>query len=147
MRTLIALLSGSLFGAGLFVSDMIDPGRVLAFLDLASGAWDPTLAFVMAGALIPMALAWRLTYRRTEPLSGGTFPPSPRQDADGALLGGAALFGIGWGLSGFCPGPALSSAGFGGPQVWLFLAAMLAGMALAPRLTALATTRAASGTG
>lgn len=127
MRVLIALVSGLLFGLGLTVSDMIDPARVLAFVNVASGAWDPTLAFVMGGAMLPMAIAWALTGRMRAPKLGESFPPL-NTVIDGRLIGGAALFGLGWGMVGFCPGPALSAIGLGGWPVWLFVAAMLIGM-------------------
>jgi len=136
MRILVALLSGALFGLGLIVSDMINPARVLGFLDLATiatGEWDPTLAFVLAGALVPMALAWRLARRRAAPLCGGGFPGRPAGRLDARLIGGAALFGAGWGLVGFCPGPALTALGTGSAEALVFAAAMLAGM-LARRL-------------
>lgn len=131
MRILIALAAGSLFGIGLVVSDMVNPARVQAFLD-PFGAWDPTLAFVMGGAMIPMLIAWALTPGR-KPFFAGGFP-TMRTEIDGKLIGGGAMFGAGWGLSGFCPGPALAAISFGGPGLFLFLAAMLAGVA-AFRLT------------
>ena len=134
MRILVSLVAGLLFGLGLAVSDMIDPGRVRAFLDLASGAWDPTLAFVMGGAMIPMILAWQVARRQSAPVCGAAFPGRPSAGIDARLLGGAALFGLGWGLVGFCPGPAVSAIGLGGWPVWLFVAAMAAGMALESRL-------------
>ena len=111
-KLLAALIVGLLFGAGLVVSDMVNPARVLAFLDLA-GAWDPTLAFVMAGALVPSAIAYLVGRRMHAP-----------------LLGGALLFGAGWGLVGFCPGPAISTLSLGYWQPWLFVGAMLSGMLL-----------------
>jgi len=129
MRLLIALLSGSIFGVGLVVSDMIDPARVLAFLNLGSGAWDPTLAFVMAGGVLPMLLAWRFTGRLEAPITGGTFPSPVSSGPDRPLLIGAVLFGIGWGLVGLCPGPAFSALLLGGWPVWVFVIATLAGMA------------------
>ena len=127
MRTLIALASGSLFGLGLIVSDMVNPARVLGFLDIA-GAWDPTLAFVMGGALIPMAIAWRMAAARPAPVCGGEFPGRPATRLDPRLLGGAALFGAGWGLVGFCPGPALTALGTGNTEALIFTIAMLIGM-------------------
>ena len=127
--TLAALAAGLLFGAGLALSDMINPGRVLAFLDIA-GAWDPTLAFVMAGAVLASAIGYAVSRRRKAPLLGsGFFIPENRQ-LDRQLIGGAALFGIGWGLVGFCPGPVVASLIFGMWQPWLFVVAMLAGMML-----------------
>ena len=127
MRALVALLAGGLFGLGLTISDMIDPARVLAFLDVTSGAWDPTLAFVMGGAMIPMLIAWRVANALSRPAVGTDFPGPARREIDANLLGGAALFGGGWGLVGFCPGPALSALGLGGAPVWIFVGALIAG--------------------
>ena len=104
---------------------MVNPARVQAFLD-PFGAWDPTLAFVMGGAMIPMLIAWALTPNRP-PLFGGGFP-AMRTEIDGKLVGGGAMFGAGWGLAGFCPGPALAALSFGGGGLFLFVAAMLAGI-------------------
>jgi uncharacterized membrane protein YedE/YeeE len=109
---------------------MTDTTKVQGWLDVF-GDWDPTLAFVMGGALIPMAIAWRLT-RGRQPLSGGQFPDLPRPELDHRLITGSVLFGAGWGLAGLCPGPALASLTFGGWQGLVFLAAMLAGMFAAP---------------
>lgn len=137
MRVLVALLAGGLFGLGLIVSDMIDPARVLGFLDVASGAWDPTLAFVMGGALVPMLVAWRRVARLAAdgvaPILDGTFPGPANTRIDARLLAGGATFGLGWGLVGFCPGPALSALGISlvtpaGWRIWLFAAAMMCGM-------------------
>ncbi|MFY9210893.1 MAG: DUF6691 family protein [Aestuariivita sp.] len=132
MRILIALIAGSLFGAGLFVSGMTDTTKVLGWLDVF-GAWDPTLAFVLGGAIIPMALAWRLTTGRT-PLAGGMFPPPAPVMIDRRLVLGSIIFGAGWGLAGLCPGPAIASLSYGGAGGLIFLAAMLAGMGAAPRV-------------
>lgn len=129
MRILVALLSGAVFGLGLIVSDMINPARVLAFLDVAGGAWDPVLATVMGGALLPMALAWWLRGRAGAPVLGRGFPAAPGQ-VDGRLVLGGAIFGAGWGLVGLCPGPALAALTVGGWPVVVFVAAMLAGMAV-----------------
>lgn len=134
MRLLIALLAGSLFGAGLYLSGMTDTRKVQGWLDLF-GDWDPTLAFVMSGALLPMALAWRMAKRRV-PLVGGTFPAAPSDRLDRRLVLGSVLFGIGWGLSGLCPGPALASLSYGGTGGLVFLAAMLIGMGLSPLASA-----------
>lgn len=123
------LLSGILFGAGLSVGGMTDPTRVRGFLDLF-GAWDPTLAFVMAGAVMVMAIAWRLQARMDRPWFAGRFALPERSDVDPALIGGAALFGIGWGLAGLCPGPALATLALAPVAVLPFIAAMLAGMAI-----------------
>lgn len=127
MRLLTALASGALFGLGLIVSDMVNPARVLGFLDIA-GAWDPTLAFVMVGALIPIAIAWRIAATRPAPVCGGAFPSPAATRIDARLLSGAVLFGAGWGLVGFCPGPALTALGTGNLEAMIFTAAMLAGM-------------------
>lgn len=131
MRILIALAAGSIFGVGLVISDMVNPARVQAFLD-PFGAWDPTLAFVMGGAMIPMLIGWALTPGRKS-MFGGDFPKM-KAEIDGNLVGGGAMFGAGWGLAGFCPGPALAALSFGGGGLFLFVAAMLAGIA-AFRLT------------
>ena len=130
MRPLVSALGvGILFGAGLALSDMINPARVLAFLDVA-GAWDPTLAFVMAGALVPTAVAFALRPRLSRPLFGSEFFVPENRSPDRRLLVGAALFGVGWGLVGFCPGPAIAALSSHLWQPWLFVAAMLAGMAI-----------------
>ncbi len=130
MRIAIALLAGAIFGLGLTISDMVNPARVLAFLDVAGGAWDPTLAFVMGGAILPMAVAWRLTHTGT-PFLATKFPGPASRVIDARLVGGAALFGLGWGLVGLCPGPALAVLSLDGWPAWLFAAAMLGGMMLA----------------
>ena len=128
MRIPIAsLITGTLFGAGLAFSDMINPARVLAFLDLA-GDWDPSLAFVMGGAIIPMVLAYAISRRMRTPLFDKSFFIPENRVLDRRLLFGAALFGIGWGLVGFCPGPAIAGLVMGAWQPWLFVAAMLGGM-------------------
>jgi uncharacterized membrane protein YedE/YeeE len=121
------LLVGFLFGAGLALSAMIDPLRVLGFLDVA-GAWDPTLAFVMAAALVPSAAAYALSRRMSRPIMAEEFCIPRTRGLEGRLLAGAALFGIGWGLVGLCPGPAIADLAFGKWQVWLFLAALVGGM-------------------
>lgn len=127
-------LSGLLFGAGLSISGMTHPDRVRGFLDLF-GAWDPTLVFVMAGAVAVMALAWRVQARMVRPLFAARFALPDRTDFDPALVGGAALFGIGWGLAGLCPGPALASLALAPAAVLPFVAAMVAGMAVHHMLT------------
>ncbi len=125
---LVALASGLLFGLGLTVSSMIDPAKVLNFLDVA-GSWDPSLAFVMAAAIPVATVGFALARRRGTPLVGGAFH-GPRATAiDRRLVTGAILFGVGWGLAGYCPGPALATLGFGASGTWLFVIAMLAGMA------------------
>ncbi|SDX32461.1 hypothetical protein SAMN05444336_104301 [Albimonas donghaensis] len=132
MRMIAALAAGLVFGLGLLVSDMANPARVLAFLDvgaMAEGVWDPTLAFVMAGAMAVSATAWALARKRPEAVCGGAMPGPARQVIDARLIGGSALFGIGWGLAGICPGPALTALGIGGGGMAVFVAAMLVGMA------------------
>ena len=130
MRILLSLLAGSLFGGGLFVSGMTDTTKVQGWLDVF-GNWDPTLAFVMGGAIIPMFFAWRLTRGRT-PLAGGAFPDLPRPELDHRLITGSILFGMGWGLAGLCPGPAVASLTYNGVEGLLFMVAMLTGMGVAP---------------
>ena len=127
-RILPGLLVGLVFGAGLALSDMINPARVLAFLD-PFGSWDPTLALVMAGALGPSALGYALVRRMKVPLMADQFFIPANRVVERRLLAGAALFGAGWGLVGFCPGPAIAALGFAW-QAWIFAAAMAAGMSL-----------------
>ena len=134
MRQMIAFVVGGLFGTGLLLSGMTDTTKVQGWLDLF-GDWDPTLAFVMGGAIIPMAIAWRFVPGRA-PLLGGDFPAPPAPEVGRKLVIGSVLFGAGWGLSGLCPGPAVASLGFGGWGGALFVAAMLLGMVLAPRVRA-----------
>ena len=135
MRLLIALLSGALFGSGLYISGMTDTNKVQGWLDVF-GQWDPTLAFVMGGAIIPMAIAWQLTRVAKRPVSGGSFPPAPMPELDRRLIVGSVLFGMGWGLAGLCPGPSVASLSFGAVPGLVFLAAMLAGMGFAPMVKA-----------
>jgi uncharacterized membrane protein YedE/YeeE len=128
----LALLGGALFGAGVCISGMVRPSKVLAFLDF-DGAWDATLLVVMASALLVTVVAWRIVARLRTPRFGTAFPPPPSPLIDARLLGGAALFGIGWGLSGYCPGPALVALVAGVPATFVFVAAMLAGMFIVER--------------
>jgi hypothetical protein len=125
----VALLAGVLFGTGLTLSEMVEPRRVAGFLDFA-GAWDLTLAFVMGGALAVTFPLFPRILRRARPLWGDRFHLPAARDVDVRLVAGAALFGVGWGLSGFCPGPALASLALGAPEAWLFVTAMAAGMVL-----------------
>ncbi len=127
-KEISALAAGILFGLGLAVSHMVDPAKVLGFLDIA-GAWDPSLAFVMAGALVVTFAAFRIASGRPAPFLAKSFPPPARKEIDARLVGGAAIFGVGWGLVGFCPGPAVSSLAFGLPQSLIFVGAMVIGMA------------------
>ena len=128
-RTLIALFAGMLFGLGLAVSGMMNPAKVVGFLDVA-GDWDPTLAFVMGGALLVTIPAFRVILNRPRPLLADGFALPTKSALDARLLGGAALFGVGWGLSGFCPGPAVAALVTGLTPVFAFVAAMVAGMVL-----------------
>lgn len=131
MRALFAAIAGGLFGTGLLLSGMTDTTKVQGWLDVF-GAWDPTLAFVLGGAILPMAVAWRVAARRKVAVLGNPIP-APNTDRPGTnMIVGSVLFGIGWGLAGLCPGPAMASLSFGGPGGWLFLAAMAAGMLAAP---------------
>ena len=129
MLMLSAFAAGLLFGLGLIISQMVNPAKVLAFLDVG-GAWDPSLAFVMLGAIAASAFGYVLAKRQGEPILGGKLEVPGRRDFDGRLVGGAVLFGIGWGLAGLCPGPALAILPLGIWQAWIFVAAMLVGMGL-----------------
>lgn len=131
---LVAGVAGSLFGAGLAISGMADPQRVRGFLDLF-GDWDPTLAFVMGGAIVPMALAWMIQRRMEKPVADEGFALPETRPLDRRLMTGAILFGIGWGISGLCPGPAIADLAIDPVPAAIFVAAMLAGMAV-HRLTA-----------
>ena len=127
MRALFAFLAGGLFGAGLLVSGMTDTTKVQGWLDIF-GAWDPTLAFVLGGAILPMAIAWRVAAKRRSSALGTALPAKPSVQLDPRLLTGSALFGIGWALAGLCPGPALASLSYGGTHGIIFLMAMISGM-------------------
>lgn len=128
MRELLpGLVVGVVFGAGLALSDMVNPARVLAFLDVA-GNWDPSLALVMGGALVTSAIAYAILGRMKRPLLEARFRIPESRNLDSNLLGGAVLFGLGWGLVGLCPGPAIAGLALGRWEPWLFVAAMLAGM-------------------
>jgi uncharacterized protein len=130
MRAIVpASVAGVIFGAGLALSDMVNPARVLGFLDIA-GTWDPTLALVMGAAVVASAIGFAFSRRLRAPLFGKSFFIPENRRLDSQLIGGAALFGIGWGLVGFCPGPAIAGLIYGMWQPWLFVAAMTAGMVL-----------------
>ena len=133
MLILNAFFAGAVFGLGLAISEMVNPRRVIGFLDVA-GRWDPTLAFVMAGALAVSLPGFALALRRPAPLCGHAFHLPTRMKIDRPLLLGAAIFGIGWGISGLCPGPALAALVSGKPESLLFVAAMAAGLWLAARI-------------
>jgi uncharacterized membrane protein YedE/YeeE len=129
MQSVVAALCGIVFGAGLAISGMTNPAKVLAFLDV-TGRWDPTLAFVMGGALLVSTAGFALARRRARPWLSLRFSIPTRQDIDAELIGGAALFGVGWGLVGLCPGPALASLSRGSAEISIFVAAMIAGVVL-----------------
>jgi uncharacterized membrane protein YedE/YeeE len=129
MHVLASLVSGLLFGLGLAVSGLINPAKVQAFLDIA-GDWDPSLALTMGAAVLVTAVGYRIVLAAGRPAFAPSFSLPPRADIDMRLIAGAAIFGIGWGLVGFCPGPAVAALSFGSPQVWMFVVAMLAGMVI-----------------
>ena len=122
-------LIGVLFGLGLIISGMTNPAKILAFLDIA-GAWDPSLIFVMGGAVLVGLIAFYLAKNRTQSFLGGAMHIPTRRDIDRPLIIGSALFGVGWGLAGFCPGPALVSLGSGELKALVYVVAMLGGMLL-----------------
>jgi uncharacterized protein len=128
-QIIVGLASGLLFGAGLAISGMADPMRVQAFLDIF-GAWDPTLAFVMGGAIIPMAAAWKIQKRMDAPIVCDAFDLPGTTKIDRKLAVGAIMFGAGWGIGGLCPGPAIADLALATGPALIFVAAMLGGMAL-----------------
>ena len=145
MRSVWAVLSGAIFALGLVLGGMTQTAKVLGFLDIGGlakgvsstaerGLWDPSLAFVMGGALLVTLAAFWLTPQRAKPLAADRFELPTRTDIDIKLLLGAALFGVGWGLAGYCPGPALASLLTGSTDILIFVIAMVAGMWLANRL-------------
>jgi uncharacterized protein len=129
MATFFALLAGAVFGVGLIVSGMADPAKVLGFLDIG-GAWDPSLAFVMGGAILVGAFAFTFARKRTLSLLGLEMRMPAGTRLDRRLVGGSLLFGVGWGIAGFCPGPALVALGMGERKALIFVAAMMIGMGL-----------------
>lgn len=134
-KHLTALISGIIFGLGMAISGMTNTTRVLGFLDLF-GAWDPTLAFVMGGGLLVTTIGYRLVLRNPKPRFADRFSLPTRTDIDARLLGGAAIFGVGWGLVGYCPGPALAGLSYGYAQTLAFVPGMIVGLLLAHRATA-----------
>ena len=135
-QSMVSLIAGILFGSGLVVGGMTDPGKVIGFLDLA-GQWDPSLAFVMGAALcVTLPVFQFVIPRRGRPVLGSLFFLPTKTDLDPQLLGGAVLFGIGWGIAGLCPGPAIANLVSGTPEVLAFVVAMIAGMWLRDRMTA-----------
>lgn len=135
MRLLISYLIGLIFGIGISISGMANPAKVINFFDIA-GAWDPSLAFVMGGALIVTFIGYRFVLTRPAPVLATGFLLPTRRDLDLPLLGGSAIFGIGWGIAGFCPGGALPALGTGRSEVVLFVAALVAGIIAAKGLQA-----------
>lgn len=129
MHTLASLLAGLVFGLGLILSGMANPAKVLGFLDLA-GAWDPSLVFVMGGAIAVGGVAFFVAHKRVVSLLGSTMRLPTSRDIDRRLVGGSLLFGIGWGIAGFCPGPGLVALGMGELKALVFVAAMLVGMGI-----------------
>lgn len=126
-RILTPLAAGTLFGAGLTIGGMTDPARVRGFLDIF-GDWDPTLAFVMGGAVIVMAIAWRIVPRMVEPIFAEKFHIPDRSDLTPSLIGGSALFGVGWGIAGLCPGPGIAALVIEPALAATFVVSMFAGM-------------------
>jgi len=142
-REIIAFVAGGLFGSGLLVSGMIDTKKVQGWLDFF-GAWDPTLAFVLGGAVVPMFFVWRLAEARKVSLLGTPIPPRPAPKFDPAFIIGSLMFGAGWGLAGLCPGPALASFAIGGWGGALFFLAMVSGMVVAPTVAGWLSSRTTS---
>lgn len=135
MKITIALLAGLVFGLGLSLGGMTQPAVVLGFLDLF-GAWDPRLVFVMGGAVLTTAIGYRLVFRRDRPLFESDFQLPTARRFDARLIVGSALFGTGWGIAGYCPGPALASLGGGAPSLLVLVATMVAGWWLAAKIPA-----------
>lgn len=129
LRHFSALLTGLIFGLGLVISQMVNPAKVIDFLDIF-GNWDPSLAFVMSAGLIVTFIGYKLVLRKSKPFSADKFQVPTNRTIDKRLASGAVLFGVGWGLVGLCPGPAIAALFIGGFPVIMFLAAMMAGMAL-----------------
>lgn len=135
MRLIIVYLIGLIFGVGISISGMANPAKVLNFFDLA-GTWDPSLAFVMGGALLVTFFGYRVVLKRKAPIMASGFQLPTRRDFDLPLIGGSAFFGIGWGIAGFCPGGALPALGTGRSEVFVFVGALLAGILIAKALQA-----------
>lgn len=129
MAVFTSLLAGLVFGLGLLLSGMSDPAKVLGFLDVA-GPWDPSLALVMVGAIAVGLVAFKVAQRRDKSLLGLDMKLPTARHMDRRLIGGSLVFGVGWGIAGFCPGPALAALGMGVPQAAVFVAAMLLGMGI-----------------
>jgi uncharacterized protein len=133
LRALAALAAGVIFGAGLALSGMMDPSKVVGFLDMASGHWDPSLALVLGGAVLVAAAGVFAVSKMGKPMLDHMFHLPESVAIDRKLIGGSVLFGLGWGISGYCPGPALASLSLGTGSVSLFVGFMLAGMVLHDR--------------
>lgn len=129
MPILMALLIGLVFGSGIAIAGMANPAKVLNFFDIA-GTWDPSLAFVMGGALAVTFIGYRFVLKRPAPIFDAKFHLPTRRDIDPALVGGSALFGIGWGIAGFCPGGSIPALGLMRAEAAIFVAAMLTGLML-----------------
>ncbi len=129
-RTILAGIIGLVFGAGIAISGMANPAKVLNFFDIA-GAWDPSLAFVMGGALLVTAIGYQFVLTRSKPICEARFHLPTNRKLDMPLVAGSAAFGLGWGISGFCPGGAIPALGFGEPSAWAFVGSMLVGIFLA----------------
>jgi hypothetical protein len=143
MHLILVYLVGVIFGTGIVLSGMANPAKVLNFFDVA-GSWDPSLAFVMGGALITTAIGYRLVFGRARPLFEGKFNLPTARNLDARLIGGSAVFGVGWGIAGFCPGGALPALGTGRWEVIAFVAAMLAGIFAARYVQSLSRPRPAT---
>ena len=143
MRLILTYLTGLVFGIGISISGMANPSKVLNFFDVA-GTWDPSLIFVMGGALVTTFIGYRLVFGRPAPLFAEGFSLPSARAIDARLVGGSALFGVGWGIAGFCPGGALPALGTGRWEVFLFTAALIAGIILAKALQSAGPRRAAT---
>lgn len=143
MRLLSTYIIGLIFGIGISISGMANPAKVLNFFDIA-GTWDPSLAFVMGGALIVTFIGYRMVFNRDAPLLEQKFQLPTRRDIDPALIGGSAFFGVGWGMTGFCPGGALPALGTGRSEVLIFVAALIVGILIAKTLQNLSALRSES---
>ena len=129
-RVFFALIIGMIFGSGIAISGMANPAKIMNFFDIA-GTWDPSLAFVMGGALIVTAIGYKIVLKRSAPVFDRMFYLPTRRDLDKPLLIGSAIFGIGWGITGFCPGGAIPALGLGHGDAFIFVGSMIAGIALA----------------
>ncbi len=145
MKYIVFYLIGLVFGVGISISGMANPAKVLNFFDVA-GTWDPSLMFVMGGAVIVTFVGYRLAFRRAAPLAAPKFELPTRRDIDLPLVGGSAVFGIGWGIAGFCPGGALPALGTGKVEVAIFVAALIGGMFIARGLRQIGAKALASST-